>query len=238
MSHPRFFSLAAPAVAAAALLFAAGAADAGGKGGGGGGHSGGGAHGGAVHGGAVHGGGVSHGGAVYHGGGYYNRGYGGYGSGLYLGLGLGGYGYGGYGGYGGSGGYYAPDYYYPPPGAAPSGYMTPPASPSVYTAPNGPSGNVNPAVLDPVAHIMIKVPAEAEVWFGQGKTQQTGAQREFVSPPLTPGQDYSYEIKARWTEGGKEVTQTRTIDVSAGAWKSIDFTKPVPEQLEPPKPKQ
>ena len=58
-----------------------------------------------------------------------------------------------------------------------------------------------------------------------------------MSPTLTPGQDYTYEVKARWTEDGKEVVQTRQVDVSAGAWKTIDFTKAAPEQLEAPKPK-
>jgi len=87
------------------------------------------------------------------------------------------------------------------------------------------------------AHIAVKVPADAEVWFGSGKTQLTGALREFVSPSLTPGKEYSYEIKARWIEGGQEVVQTRRVDVGAGAWKAVDFTRPAPEGVEPPKAK-
>ena len=100
--------------------------------------------------------------------------------------------------------------------------------------PRGPAG---PASQDVTAHVMVKVPADAEVWFGQGKTQQSGTMREFVSPALTPGQDFTYDIKARWTEGGQEVVQTRHVDVSAGAWKTVDFTKPAPEVLDAPKPK-
>jgi uncharacterized protein (TIGR03000 family) len=75
----------------------------------------------------------------------------------------------------------------------------------------------------------VKVPADAEVWFGSGKTRQTGELREFVSPELEPGRDYTYEVKARWTENGKEVVRTRTFDVSAGAWLVVDFTRPAPE---------
>ncbi len=228
MSHPRFFTLGAPAVVVAALLLAPVAwAGGGGHGGGGGG----GGHGG--------GGGGHAGGGGYRGGyGGGNRGYGYGGFGIGLGLGLGypsGYGYGypyGYGGYGAD--------YYPPTYAAPAAsvYVTPPAvgGPAVYSVAN-PGAGGGPQQQDLTAHIAVKVPADAEVWFGQGKTQQTGSLREFVSPPLSPGKEYTYDIKARWMAGGQEVVQTRQVDVGAGAWKTVDFTRPAPEVLEAPKPK-
>jgi uncharacterized protein (TIGR03000 family) len=255
MSHPRFFLLAAPAVAAAALLFAGGA-EAGPKGGGGGhaavghaavGHAAVGhaavGHAGAVHVGTVHAGSF-HGAAVHHVDGFHHDGFHhGHGSNFFLGVGVGGYPYGlGYGGYYGGyypsyGGSYASDYYPQDYYSAPAASYYSPPSPSVYNVAD-PNARGGAAQQDPIAHVMVKVPADAEVWFGSGKTQQTGAQREFVSPALTPGKDYSYEVKARWTQDGKEVVQTRQIDVAAGAWKVVDFTKPAPEQLEPPKPKE
>jgi len=215
MAYPRFLALAVPVAAAAALLFAAAPASAG-KGGGGGGHSGGG-HG---------GGGGYHGGGGYRGG-YGYRGYGYGGVGIYLG----GYGY-GYGypyyGYGAPYGGYASDYYAPP--AAPI-YVTPPpvATPGYQFGGDAPPDNT--------AHVSVRIPADAEVWFGGGKTQQTGAVREFASPPLTPGKEYTYDIKARWMVGGKEVVQVRQVDVSAGSSKSVDFTKPVVEAVDPPRAK-
>jgi uncharacterized protein (TIGR03000 family) len=247
MLHPRFLTFAVPLAAAAAFLFAAGTAEAGGggghggggggHGGGGGGHAGGGAH---VSGGGAHvsgggwGGGAVHvGGGTVHVVGGVNRGWGGnnfrpgFGVGIGVGVGVpGGYFYGNYPTSG-------PDYYAAGPAA--SYYVTPPATPSVYNVPDPSQGGA--ATQDPVAHILVKVPADAEVWFGQSKTSQTGAQREFVSPQLTPGRDFTYDIKARWTEDGKEVVQTRQIDVAAGSWKTVDFTKPAVEQLEAPKPK-
>jgi uncharacterized protein (TIGR03000 family) len=231
MSHTRFLPLAAPLLAAAALLFAAGAADAGGGGHGGGGHGGGG-HGGG-HGGGGHAGGF-HGGAVH--GGFNHH----HGTGVFIGVGgfgYGGYGYGGYG-YGRGYGYYPyADYgadYYAAPYVAPAApyYAMPPA---VDYADRGLAPDSSSA--DPTAHVRVRVPAGAEVWFGQGKTQQTGAVREFVSPALTPGKEYTYDIKARWTEGGQEVVRTQRLDVAAGAWKTVDFTRPPAEQLEAPKPK-
>jgi len=217
MSLPRFLTLAVPAVAAVAFLFAPGAAEAGGRGGGGG----------------YHGGYGGYRGGYY--GGYRGYGYGyGYGVGIYLGGFP--YDYGYYGGYPG----YAVDPY-----AAP--YVTP-VTPLYATPPPAVPGPIPLSVGDPgagglpqpqdlTAHVAVKVQADAEVWFGEGKTRQTGALREFVSPALTPGKEFTYEVKARWMEGGKEVVQTRQIDVSAGSWKTVDFTRPASEVLDTPKPK-
>jgi uncharacterized protein (TIGR03000 family) len=225
-------------LAVAALLFAAGPAAAQRGGHGGGGHSGGGASHGAsaAHAGSVHGGSVSHGGSFHSGG--HARGFGYY-PGLYgFGLGLG---YGSYYGYGGYGGYYYPPSYYDVGSSgyydvAPYGYAaleTPipyrsfyPPTPPDATQPD--QSAVAPA--DTKAHMRVIVPADAEIWFDGDKTSQTGAAREFVSPTLTPGTDYSYEIRARWTENGKPVDQTRSITVRAGSLTVVNFNRPSPNK--------
>ena len=229
MSHPRWLVRAMSLVATCALLPSPEAAHAGG---------GGGARGG---GGRYHGGGYG-----YHGGGYgyrggyypyhhYGYGYGyGFGVGIYLGY-PSGYPSDSYGPYAG----YAPEYFPPPPAApAPLHYAGPPGLP---LAPGSRAGDLAPGdqqqqPADLTAHVEVRVPADADVWLGAGKTRQTGAVRQFVSPPLAPGQEYTYEVRARWTEGGKEVVQTRRLDVRAGSWKGVDFTRPAPEVVEPPKP--
>src|SRR5262245_11779316 len=53
------------------------------------------------------------------------------------------------------------------------------------------------------ATIRVRVPADAEVWFGLEKTTQTGPERTFQSPPVPPGRSYVYSVRARWVEGGK-----------------------------------
>ena len=78
---------------------------------------------------------------------------------------------------------------------------------------------------DNSAHIRLIVPADAKVWFGNSATQQTGAVRYFDSPELTPGKDYVYDVKATWTENGKEMTRTRKVDVRANAGTTVDFTR-------------
>jgi uncharacterized protein (TIGR03000 family) len=220
-----------------------------GRGGGGGGHMGGGGgfrggYGGGYHGGYVGGYRGGYGGI----GGYGYRGiYGGYGLGYGgYGLGYGGYGYGlgsYYPYYGGSlySGSYYPSYtpYYS------SGYTTysPYLSGSVVTPsyygtidPNAQdSTGVSQATYQPqvqsttptdnTSFVTVHVPANAKVWFDGAETTASGAVREFKSPPLTPGANYHYEVKATWNENGKPVTQTQQINVSANSQVSVDFPK-------------
>jgi uncharacterized protein (TIGR03000 family) len=67
------------------------------------------------------------------------------------------------------------------------------------------------------AYITVTVPASATVWFNGYRTTSRGPVRQFRSPPLTPGRRYDYEIRARWTEGGRSVTETKQITVFTGA---------------------
>jgi uncharacterized protein (TIGR03000 family) len=127
--------------------------------------------------------------------------------------------------------YYSPSYY--------SSYYTPDYSNDVETYDYGYPETYTPysyyppseveestAPADTRAHLRLIVPADAEVWFEGDRTAQTGSTREFVSPALTPGVDYSYSIRARWLENGQVVDQTRKVTVGAGAWITVDFTQP------------
>lgn len=76
------------------------------------------------------------------------------------------------------------------------------------------------------ALIEVRVPAAAEVAFDGEKTAQTGTLRQFVSPPLTAGQPYSYRVTATWQDGGKEVVRTRTVQFRAGERRTLDLTRP------------
>jgi len=75
------------------------------------------------------------------------------------------------------------------------------------------------------AEVTVVVPEGAELWFNGAKTSQPGAQRKFVTPALTPGEDFTYALKARWIQDGRPVEQTRSIHVQANSSQVIDFTK-------------
>ena len=102
-------------------------------------------------------------------------------------------------------------------------------APSVVAAPaaSNTAFYYSPEAANPVAdnraHIRIALPADAEVRFDGDKTTQTGAHRAYVSPPLQPGHEYSYEVKAQWKENGREVTRDRRITVHAGDVVNVSF---------------
>jgi uncharacterized protein (TIGR03000 family) len=209
---------------------------------GGGGHAGGGHFGGAHFGGGHFGGyrgGFYHGGA-YYGGYHYGYPYAHYGYRHYYPY------YGGYGGYypyyyGSYGDDYAYDTY-PYAWSGPtydSGYSSSYGDVAPYygdgTASAAPPAGSYQSFYPPAtatapsdrsAHVTVNVPADARLWFDDTATTATGPVRQFDSPPLTPGTRYSYEVRAGWTENGREVTQTQKVAVTAGAHVRVDF--PVP----------
>jgi uncharacterized protein (TIGR03000 family) len=236
----------AAALTTALLVFSAAPASAAPHGGGGGGHmSGGGGHmsgGASFHGGSFHGGGVP--GGSFHGGNFHGSGF--HGGSVIIVGGLYGRGfYGSYPGfYSGGGGYYSSPYAYGYPSAdyAPDygyGYgATTPLPPLTVESrssfyPSDAAGAETPPVPAPDAGdggaaIVVRVPADADVWFDGNPTKQRGEERVFASPPLTPGREYKYDIRARWTEDGRPVERTRRVAVRANEQTAVDFTRPEP----------
>jgi uncharacterized protein (TIGR03000 family) len=93
---------------------------------------------------------------------------------------------------------------------------------SGFHAPDGPAA----------AHVTLKVPADAEVWFDGYKTRATGAVREFDTPPLTHGYRYTYQVRARWQQDGRTVTQDREVSLTAGSRVAVAIP-PAGEAKEP-----
>ncbi len=71
--------------------------------------------------------------------------------------------------------------------------------------------------------IDVRVPADAQIWFDDDPTKQTGAERQFVSPRLTPGKYYVYQIRAQWNENGKKLERTQRITFQAGDRIHLNF---------------
>jgi uncharacterized protein (TIGR03000 family) len=121
-------------------------------------------------------------------------------------------------------GYSYPSYAYE------GGYNTPSDVPDQSSRSNDSQGGsaLGRLPTDYTAHVHVKVPADAQLWFGEKKTKATGPVREFVTPKLDPTHWYSYEVRARWREKGREVTQTRKAVVTAGSAVEVDFTAAAP----------
>lgn len=182
-------------------------------------------------------------------------GYGGYSRGYYPGY-YGGRGYPGYGGYypgySGSGyfGYYSPGYasgytyldtapnYYSAPSAT---YRTPSSGySSFYGSDMTPaSGESNPPRQDNDGILFeVRVPANADIWFDGNRTTQKGSLRQFTSPPLDPNGAYSYEIRARWMENGRQVDRTEKVTGHSGERMTVDFLSLSKQTQDRPPPRE
>jgi uncharacterized protein (TIGR03000 family) len=99
--------------------------------------------------------------------------------------------------------------------------------------------SANTALID------IKVPPDAQIFFDDAQTRQTGAIRQFITPSLDPSKNFSYIVHARWKEGDRDMDDTRKVTVHAGARLRVDFTsrqesgqRTVPTQERAPQPRQ
>jgi uncharacterized protein (TIGR03000 family) len=120
-------------------------------------------------------------------------------------------------------------------------YSLPPYGQELYTGPRllfrdrayvaSDGAEVTLPVLQPVPTaadtssvvVEVNVPADAEVWFDGRKTEQTGPARFFRSPALQPGTSYLYLVRAKWSEGGRQLEQMQTITVHAGERLRVAF---------------
>jgi len=85
-----------------------------------------------------------------------------------------------------------------------------------------------PSSSDAIARVTVIVPADADVFIDGTQMTQTGTVRTFSTPPLEKGYRYSYTIRARWTEDGSPVEQSRTVAVTPGKGVRVDFTSSPP----------
>ena len=93
------------------------------------------------------------------------------------------------------------------------------------------AGRAGQAAPSNTAGIQVSVPADAKVWFDDFLTEQTGPERSFESPPLTPGKTYSYEITAQWRgPDGKDVVRKQQVSVRANESSNVEFVPRAPRR--------
>jgi uncharacterized protein (TIGR03000 family) len=80
-------------------------------------------------------------------------------------------------------------------------------------------------------YLRVLLPEEdAELKIGDHLTKQTGNSRLFVSPPLEPGQAYTYTLTATWEPNNyTTVIRTRKVSVQAGREVAVDLRKADPK---------
>lgn len=119
-------------------------------------------------------------------------------------------------GYYGPNGYYQNGYYrsYPPGTTYPQGTTITTTAPALAPAPT----QQDRAVMN------VRLPANARLFIGDNEAaNQSGSNRQFVTPPLEAGHAYQYHMKAQWTENGQTVERTRDVSFQAGDRITVDF---------------
>ncbi len=75
------------------------------------------------------------------------------------------------------------------------------------------------------AEVIVRVPANATLFANGQPTELTGTQRIFRTPALTPGRDFSYELRVEYAAQGETKTAKRQITVRANHRTTVDFTE-------------
>jgi uncharacterized protein (TIGR03000 family) len=118
------------------------------------------------------------------------------------------------------------------PGLQRGQFTTGPNIYNIYATPGsafGPGENVLNTAMRPLqttAYVNVWVPSGAELRFEGMPTEPRGSFRHFVTPPLIPGREYTYDISATWTEYGQQVSKTRHVAIHAGDRLYVDFRMP------------
>lgn len=116
-----------------------------------------------------------------------------------------------------------------PPGPSQGDLSSPPerfVPPYSGPYPEGPLNRLPARRLPRTAIFHIRVPAGAEVRFDGRKTQQSGTNREFVTPSLSPWKAYTYRIWVHWMDKGRPVDHSRQVTFYAGDNIHLDFRQP------------
>jgi len=163
----------------------------------------------------------------------YGNSYGGLGNNFYGSAGYGsGYGRGYYGsgygnnyygnGYSNSGynnGYYSPNYTYSDPGAV-SNY-------SFYPPDNSTGIVQTSASYAGAGNIVVYVPANAQLWWGNSATSTTGVERRFATSALSPQGEVN-TFHAQWTDAnGQMHNEARQVRAMPGQTVALDFRQPM-----------
>ena len=141
----------------------------------------------------------------------------------------------GMGNYPGSPGFIPGYGYYPGPGPGTYPWMDGPGTPFDrrkflrHLPPSPPDGfpPTLPGQEEPLALaaalVIVKLPADAELWIDETKTTQGGSYRQFVTPPLPGDRRLSYTLRVRWLIKDVELTRVEEVQVSPGGKVTVNF---------------
>ena len=111
--------------------------------------------------------------------------------------------------------------------------MTPtPANPAEGDGQGLPVPEKQTSLTPDSALLTVTVPDTAQIFVNGMPTQSTGNMRRYVSRNLTPGFNYTYEVRAELNLDGTPVVRTKTVQLRAGEKADLAFDLSGPPRVE------
>jgi len=111
-----------------------------------------------------------------------------------------------------------------PPGAALS--SSPPRVVTSFYPPQAVTSYYAPAPGPAPATLLVHLPPGARLTIDGYAPRSASGTRWFVTPPLPPGRDFHYQLRAELERGGKRLAQTREVAVRAGQQTDVTLDFP------------
>ena len=80
------------------------------------------------------------------------------------------------------------------------------------------------------ARISIKLPTDTVLYIDGKKNEKSGSVREFTTPPIPFGKEFSYELKLLKTRNGQPEELSQKVVFQAGETVTVDFTEGASER--------
>jgi uncharacterized protein (TIGR03000 family) len=76
---------------------------------------------------------------------------------------------------------------------------------------------------DNKARLHVTLPADAELWLNGQRMHHTGAERDFITPPLKKDETYTYHVRAHWTQDGQPREESIEVKVRANKTTAVQL---------------
>jgi uncharacterized protein (TIGR03000 family) len=91
-----------------------------------------------------------------------------------------------------------------------------------------------PPTEETTARLNVLLPSEATLYIQGVRMDRTGSFREFISPPLVPGEVHTYNLHATWKENGRDVARDELVRVRPGERTDVDLNRGTPREVQEP----
>jgi len=95
----------------------------------------------------------------------------------------------------------------------------------VYAAPSQTTIVLPATPTELRARLALTVPMQSRVTVGGKEVDAKAAPVMLESPPLQPGQSYTFDLRVTWPEGNKSEERTRSVTVGAGDQTSLTYNR-------------